>query len=195
MRRRFVEAAALVAGAAIFGYAMEGLPAPADPTIFFVGNFSAPWAVLAFLIGWSRRKPGEAIAVAVAGEIACVVGFYGRSFTLDPLVLGLARDTAPVVALATWLRNFVSYAGQWLVAGVAAGVAYGWLGAWWARSRSLIPAMLLALPFFLEPVAWRAYDGYLKGPTIISGCEAAAGVGLLVTMGLLSRRGSVREGA
>ena len=73
-------------------------------------------------------------------------------------------------------------------AGVGAGIVYGYLGAWWGRSRSVIPAALLALPFFVEPLAWRVYNGYLKGPAITWLCEALVGAGLLAVMILVSRR-------
>ena len=84
-----------------------------------------------------------------------------------------------------WLRGS---AGQWLIAGVAAGVVYGSFGAWWGRTRSLVPAALLVLPFFVEPLAWQAYEGHLRGPAIVWVCEALAGAGLLAVMILASRR-------
>jgi hypothetical protein len=47
---------------------------------------------------------------------------------------------------------------------------------------------LLVLPFLVEPLAWQAYSGYLKGPTIVWLCEALVGAGLLAVMILVSRR-------
>jgi hypothetical protein len=52
-------AALLIAlGAALFGYATARLPATDVPSAFWIGNFSAPWAVLAFIVGWSRKYNG-----------------------------------------------------------------------------------------------------------------------------------------
>ena len=84
-------------------------------------------------------------------------------------------------------------AGQWLVAGVAAGIVYGYLGMWWRRSSSLVPAALLALPFFVEPLAWQLYQGRILGPAIVWAGEAAVGVGLFAAMAMMSRGGRIRR--
>lgn len=133
----------------------------------------------------------------VLAEVACVVGFYDLPGFLTgfckgmPLeyCLGAPQGTSPISLEMTlfqmWLRGSPA---QWLVAGVGAGIVYGYLGAWWGRSRSVIPAALLALPFFVEPLAWRVNNGYLKGPAITWLCEALVGAGLLAVMILVSRR-------
>ena len=197
VRSRIFAALLITFGAALIGYVMARLPAPDVPSAFWIGNFSAPWAVLAFLAGWSQRRVLPAMLVAVLAEVACVVGFYDlpgmltgfcRGMPLD-YCLGAPQGTSPIWLELTlfqmWLRGS---AGQWLIAGVGAGVVYGYLGAWWGRTRSLVPAALLVLPFFVEPLAWQAYEGHLRGPAIVWVCEALAGAGLLAVMILASRR-------
>ncbi len=188
--------------AALFGYAMARLPAPHEPSAFWIGNLSAPWAVLAFLAGSSQRRVVPAVLVAVLAEVACVVGFYDLPGHLIGFCkgmslaycLGAPQGSSPISLELTlfqiWLRGSPA---QWLIAGVGAGIVYGYLGAWWGRSRSVVPAALLALPFFVEPLAWQAYDDYLKGPAIIWLYEALVGAGLLAVMILVSRRLPLRR--
>jgi hypothetical protein len=138
---------------------------------------------------------------ALGKEVACVVGFYDLPGMLTsyckgmPLeyCLGAPQGSSPIWLALTlfqiWLRGS---AGQWLIAGVGAGVVYGYLEAWWGRSRSVVPAALLALPFFVEPLAWQIYNGYLQGPAIIWLCEALVGAGLLAVMIFVSRRRPLR---
>jgi hypothetical protein len=197
VRSRIIAALLITLGAALFGYLMARLPPPDVPSAFWIGNFSAPWAVVAFVAGWSQRRVVPAMLLAVLAEVACVIGFYDLLGTLTsycrgmPLdyCLGAPQGTSPIWLELTlfqmWLRGS---AGQWLVVGVGAGVVYGYLGAWWGRTRSLVPAALLVLPFFVEPVAWQAYEGHLRGPAIIWLCEALVGAGLLAVMILVSRR-------
>jgi hypothetical protein len=197
VRSRIFAAFLITVGAALFGYVLSNLPEPSDRSAFWIGNFSAPWAALAFVAGWSQRRVVPAMLVAVLAEAACVVGFYDlpghligfcQGMPLD-YCLGAPQGTSPIWLELTlfqmWLRGS---AGQWLIAGVGAGVVYGYLGAWWGRTRSLVPAALLVLPFFVEPLAWQAYEGHLRGPAFIWGCEALAGAGLLAAMVLVSRR-------
>lgn len=201
MRSRIFAALFITLGAALFGYVMARLPPPDVPSAFWIGNFSAPWAVVAFVAGWSQRRVRPAILLAVLAEVACVVGFYDLPGMLTgfckamPLeyCLGAPQGTSPISLELTlfqmWLRGS---AGQWLIAGVGAGVVYGYLGAWWGRTRSLVPAALLVLPFFVEPLAWQAYEGHLRGPAFIWGCEALVGASLLAVMILASRRLALR---
>jgi hypothetical protein len=201
VRSRIFAALFITLGAALFGYVMARLPPPDVPSAFWIGNFSAPWAVVAFVVGWSQRRVRPAILLAVLAEVACVVGFYDLPGMLTgfckamPLeyCLGAPQGTSPISLELTlfqmWLRGS---AGQWLIAGVGAGVVYGYLGAWWGRTRSLVPAALLVLPFFVEPLAWQAYEGHLRGPAFIWGCEALVGASLLAVMILASRRLALR---
>jgi len=96
---------------ALFGIAVSHIPSPEDPALFWVGNFSAPWAV--------------------------------------------------VLAVAT-------------------GLAYGALGFWWRKSRSLVAGIAVVVPFIAEPLLWRLYRGFLPGPTYLWLVELALGAAALV---------------
>ena len=67
----------------------------------------------------------------------------------------------------------------WLPAAIGAGVVYGLLGRWWGRSRSIVAGVAIALPFFVEQVWWRVYDGFLKRPLIVWIVEVAVGITFL----------------
>src|SRR5258705_10996629 len=92
-RRSIVLLGAFAIGGALFGFSVSSIPSPSDPTPFWVGNFSSPWALLAFLAGWSQRSWLRAAWAGAAGDIACVVGFYCRFLTLDPNAVGVAGST------------------------------------------------------------------------------------------------------
>ena len=67
-----------VLAGALLGLFMESLPAPSDTGTFWVGNFSAPWAVLAFGAGWAQRSRLWAAIGGMAAGVAIVAGFYGQ---------------------------------------------------------------------------------------------------------------------
>jgi hypothetical protein len=205
MSRKMAVAVITTIVASLFGHVMASLPPTSfgDTSTFWFGNFSAPWAVLAFGVGWSQRRPAPAILVAVLAEVAAVMGFYNLPDYLTaicPIGPGghcrdVAQGTPLVMAWMSGLEPWIQFTSAWLIAGVGAGIVYGYLGAWWARSRSMVPVVLLALPFFVEPLAWRVCEGHLKGPATVWVCEAIVGVGLLAVMTVVSRRQPVPEGA
>ena len=100
VRSRIFAALLITLGAALFGYVMACLPAPDVPSAFWIGNFSAPWAVLAFLVGWSRRGPVSAMLAGVLAEVACVVGFYDLPGFLTGFCKGM-----PLWSIASALRR------------------------------------------------------------------------------------------
>jgi hypothetical protein len=63
---------------------------------------------------------------------------------------------------------------------MATGLTYGLLGWWWSRTRALLPALGVALPFLAEPLAWRLYRGFLPGPAYLWLLEIAVGLGVLI---------------
>jgi hypothetical protein len=169
---------------ALLGLFMSSLPAPSDVGTFWVGNFSAPWAILAFGAGWAQRSRLWAAIGGVAAEVAIVVGFYGQFLVgdfADPRkLLGPAPypGLLPFIetALSQWLWGAIA---PWLVPAIGAGVLYGLLGRWWGQTRSIVAGVAIALPFFAEPVAWRVYDGFGKGPLVVWLVEIAVGITLL----------------
>jgi hypothetical protein len=171
--------AAFAIGGWLFGYVVSGLPAPDDTSMFWVGNYSAPWAVLAFLAGLAQGRPIRGAIAAVAAEACCVAGFYTRLLFLDPAHLGLAVDTPEGAAAAQGILHWLAFIAPWLAIGTGAGLLYGVLGARWATSRSLPAGLALVLPFFVEPLAWPAYLGRVQGPAVAWIAEVAVGIAVL----------------
>jgi hypothetical protein len=167
----------------LLGLFMASLPAPSDTGTFWVGNFSAPWAALAFAAGWAQRSRIWAAIGAAAAEVAIVVGFYGLGLVdslADPRkVLGPAPYPGLLPFIETAVANWLRFAGPWVVLAIGAGVIYGLVGRWWGQSRSILAGGAIALPFIVEPVAWRVYDGFLKGPFVVWFVELAVGITLL----------------
>lgn len=166
-------------GAGLFGLAISAIPSPHDVLVFWVGNFSSPWAVIAFFAGWAQRS---AVRAAVAGAMvgaATVVGFSASFLTLDPARLGLPPSTPRLTVLEPSVVSWTSFTAFCLAIAVAAGLGYGSLGAWWARSPSLLAGIALALPFLAEPWIWPLYTGHYQGPVGMWVGETAAGVCVL----------------
>jgi hypothetical protein len=177
-RRKFVLLGAFAIGGALFGFSVSSIPSPSDPTVFWVGNFSSPWAVLAFLAGWSQRSWLLAAFAGAVADIACVMGFYFRFLTLDPSAFALPRSTDVMTVALTSAGHWIAFVSPWIGLALAAGLMYGSLGQWWRRSRSFIAGAAVAVPFIAEPWLWPLYDGFYKGPTVLWMAEIA--VGLLV---------------
>ncbi len=168
---------------ALLGLFMSSLPAPSDTGTFWVGNFSAPWAVLAFGAGWAQRSRLWAAIGGVAAEVAIVAGFYA-SVLAGPIVDPWGHFGPPpypglLTVIETGLSAWLWAISSWVVPAIGAGVVYGLLGRWWGQSRSIVAGVAIALPFFVEPVAWRVYDGFAKGPLVVWFVEIAVGITLL----------------
>jgi len=194
MRQRVTTPVAYVLAGGLFGFAMSSIPAPGDVSTFWIGNFSSPWAVLAFAAGWSQASRRWGVLTAIAAEIACVTGFYLGLLHLDPRRLGLSADTAPIVSVAVGLGRWLLFVAPWIFAGIGAGVVYGYLGGWWGRSRSLVAGSLLAVPFLVEPLVWPVYVGHAQGPAWLWFAEIAAGLVILATAAVASRRAQSSRG-
>jgi hypothetical protein len=171
--------AAFAVGGWLLGYAVSGLPAPDDPAAFWAGNFSTPWAVLAFAAGMAQGRRRSGATTALAAEVSCVAGFYTRLLFLDAAHQGLAADTPAVAAAVQGLAHWLGFIAPWLAVGVGAGVLYGALGARWAESRWLPAGLALAFPFFIEPLAWPLYLGRAQGPVAVWVFEVTIGLVVL----------------
>jgi hypothetical protein len=164
---------------ALFGRFMSSLPASSDVGTFWVGNFSAPWAVLAFGAGWAQRSRLWAAIGGVAAEVACVAGFYGGP-VFDPRGLfGPPPYPGLLTVIETGLSHWLWFIAPWVALAMGAGVLYGLLGRWWGQSRSIVAGVAIALPFMVEPVAWRVYVGLGQGPLVVWFVEIAVGITLL----------------
>ncbi|GAA4753133.1 hypothetical protein GCM10023328_40430 [Modestobacter marinus] len=84
-----------------------------DPWAMWANSIAA-WCLPAFLVGALARRPGTAVAAAVATEFLLVGSYYAAQLVQD----------LPVRS---------SVVGIWLVGGVLAGAVFGTAGAWWRR--------------------------------------------------------------
>ena len=187
---------------AAIGYAWgaltNGLPAPSDPELFWVGNLCAPYVILPFLAGaWGFRPPVAALAGAVVTG-AAIAGFYGfltvgdvTNVQLDLPVTVTARSVV-LDAYGRWFGTFVfgTPGGiPWLTIGIVAGACSGVLGSVWRRRGATWAAIGVLGLLVVEPALYLllasavpvgpAYG--LSGANLaIWGAEALVGVAAIV---------------
>ena len=116
-----------------------------------------------------------------------MAGFYGKFLVFDPDRLGLPRSTTPITLIETGLSQWLWFIAPWLVVAIGAGIVYGLLGRWWGESRSIVAGAAIALPFIVEPAAWRVYVGFGQGPLVVWLMEIVVGITLLGWV-LMARR-------
>ena len=179
MRRPWVLLVSCALAGLLLGRLMSSLPTPSEVGTFWVGNFSSPWAVLAFVAGRSQRSRIWAAGAGVAAEVACVAGFYLKLLFVDPDPLGLPHSTAALTLIGTGVSHWLWFIAPWVVVAIGAGVVYGLLGRWWGESRSVVAGVAIALPFIVEPAAWRVYVGFGQGPLVLWLVEVAVGIAIL----------------
>jgi len=186
MLKRAVRVGIWIVVGGLFGFGMSSIPSPHSMSVFWVGNFCAPWLVLSFLAGRTQASPNGAILAGVLTDIACVVGFYARFLRFDPMVLGLPAATPFFTIATTLLRSWLAFIAPWIAAALAGGAAYGLLGNWWGKRKSIAAGLAVALPFLAEPMLWPLKNGYYKGPWFIWAAEVV--VGLSIAFGVLHRQ-------
>src|SRR6266536_1304167 len=128
------------------------MPSPHSVTVFWVGNFSSPWPVLAFFAGRSQRSWIWAVCTGAVAEVACVFGFYGRFLSLDPG--GLGRDPSSLaspLACPSWWSPCSGRCGMVTSrAHSSSGSARSRLGCWfwpgWLRPLAALSPARSALP-------------------------------------------------
>jgi hypothetical protein len=111
-----------------------------------------------------------------------VAGFYGQFLVgdlFDPRRLGFVDSTAPLDLTGIAVSHWLWFIAPWLAVAIGAGVVYGLLGRWWGESRAIVAGVALALPFIVEPVAWRVYVGFGQGPLVLWLVEIALGIAIL----------------
>jgi hypothetical protein len=192
MRRHLLLVVAYSVGGALLGFLLSSIPSPHDTTVFWVGNFSSPWAVLPFLGGWSQRSWVWGACAGAAAEIACVMGFYARFLSFDPSRFGLSPSASQATVVATSVTHWVAFIAPWVLVAVGAGFVYGVFGAWWGRSRSIIAGVAVGIPFIAEPWLWPLRDGYFKGPLGVWVVEVAVGVAVFAWVAAAWRRDQAR---
>ena len=170
----------------VFGTGMSLIPSPRSPHVFWIGNLCAPWLVVTFFAGRSRRTPGGALVAGLLAEVACVIGFYAPFLFLGPASMGLPRNTPLLQYVVPDLRAWLHFIAFWIVIAVASGAIYGLLGQWWKRSAPAAAALAVGVPFLAEPGLWTLKDREFRGPVTLWLLEA--GVGLALTTLLIRRR-------
>lgn len=182
--RRCLLLVAFTVGGGLFGWSISLIPSPHEVTMFWVSNLSSPWLILAFLAGWSQRSRLWAAGTGALADVASIVGFYGQFLFIDNyyMLTGVERRTGPLlIRLVEYnLNHWMHFVAPWVLAAIVTGAAYGLLGYWWGRHRSIVAGALVALPFIAEPWLWRIYLGFFKDPLILWVAEVAVGVALLV---------------
>jgi hypothetical protein len=141
----------------------------AHPWAADVSLLSAPWLVLAFLVGWTQREPRRAALLGFGSTVAALVG-YGL-MTLSPIEN--AQLTAQTV------QGFAVSESRVLVGAVLTGPLFGWFGNRWRERRAWAGALVLAAAVCLEPLAHALVGSAIRIATI-SIAEAAAGAAMIV---------------
>ncbi len=140
-----------------------------------IGNVSAPWLLIGFLggaIAGRRRVMVGALTGTVATLIA-LLGFYvTNSFILD-------------LGPHPWLTELslaVVGGKGWFLFSLVSGPIFGTLGVWWARTRSVIPVLIVGLLFVLEPGIQLARSGgnNMGNQLLIGLVEIALGVSWVI---------------
>jgi len=166
-------------GGFLFGAAISHIPSPDDPSVFWVANFSAPWALLPFVAGRFQTSWRWAAVAGLAADVACVAGFYAGFITADAGRLGLPASTPQLELVLAGLTHWITFIAPWVVLAVGTGTGYGLLGCWWGRSRAPLAAVAVVAPFVLEPLAWWLYRGFVPSPLYLWAVEIAVGGAIL----------------
>lgn len=132
-----------------------------------VSLLSAPWLVLPFLAGATRRRPVDAMLMGLACTYVALLG-YGL-MTVSPI------EHAHVTVRA--LRGFVVSERLVFVGGIVTGPLFGWFGQRWRTRRALGGALVTAASLCLEPLARRASVDPIRFRDV-SLAEVATGIAL-----------------
>ena len=138
-----------------------------------VSGMSAPWLILPFLAGMIQEHRRRAMTVGLVVTMAALAGYFAMSNS--PMEgVPLDRFWGRVVTMVS-----TGYNPLWIVAGIATGPLYGFLGHRWRVARSWISAVLVTSALCFEPLA-RKFAGMLSGPPLVWGAEVAVGTAVAV---------------
>ena len=104
---------------------------------------------------------------------------HAKLLFVDPDHLGLPHSTAPITLIGTGVSQWLWFILPLVAVAIGAGIVYGLLGRWWGESRSIVAGVAIALPFIVEPAAWRVYVGFGQGPLVLWLVEVAVGIAIL----------------
>jgi hypothetical protein len=108
-----------------------------------ISLLSAPWVLLAFVVGATQRDPRRAALVGLACTYAALLGY--AIMTLSPV------ENAHITAAT--LRGFIVSERLVLIGGVFTGPLFGWFGQQWRTRRAPAGALITASCLVLEPLA------------------------------------------
>jgi hypothetical protein len=126
----------------------------------------APWLLLPFGFGCTRRRGWPAAGLGLLVTLAALAGYYAR--TLNPGLTVRVEHHPLLVFFLTPAEAPV------LLAGLVLGPLYGVLGQRWHRWRSPASALCLVCPMLLEPLARLLH--LESGPPVAFLVELAAGL-------------------
>jgi hypothetical protein len=113
------------------------------PWAVAVSTMSAPWLVLPFLVGTTRRTAQQGALIGLAATGAALIGYF--AMTLSPIEgVTLSQIDLPRFAVSQ-TRN--------IVGGLITGPLFGLFGFRWRAQRSWIGALVIAAALCLEPLA------------------------------------------
>lgn len=148
----------------------------AHPWATDVSLLSAPWLLLAFLVGWAQQAPRRAAVLGLACTLSALVG-YGL-MTLSPFEG--AEFTRRSVA------GFVVSQSPVIVGGLFTGPLFGWLGNRWRTDRGWLGALAIAAAFCLEPLA-RIPAGHPIDTRAVWVGQVAVGLAMVLYLGIEAR--------
>jgi hypothetical protein len=165
---------AAVAGAVLFGAGIQYLGSLTAGSVlgtwtWTVSGMSAPWLVLPFVAGMTQERRRRAMALGVVVTLAALVGYFAMAHS--------PFEGAPVDEFFDRFMTQVrtGYNLLWIVAGLASGSLYGFLGYRWRVARWSVSAIAVAAAVCLEPLARRAV-GMLSGRALTWAGEMSVGI-------------------
>lgn len=147
-----------------------------------VSQMSAPWLALAFLAGTWPNHRTHAVAIGAATTFAAVAGYM--LMTLSPV-----EGVAP--SAIHWLAEIRSQLHV-IVPASLTGPLFGWLGWRWRRESSLVPALLVAALFALEPLARALAGQQVASRSLAWPVEVVTGAALAATATAFRRAAASR---
>jgi hypothetical protein len=158
---RAVRVAVAIIAAYLFGWVTGRLPAPRDPTEFWIGNIGAPYLLVGFVAGaWATRRPVASAILGCACAVATVCGFYNFAMiwsgagAREGLAPGAPWWAGPELAYERWLGLLLWGNAPWLTIAIAVGPVAGYLGHRWAVRGDRVGAGLVGAVLVLEPIIY-----------------------------------------
>lgn len=165
-----------LAGAVAFGAADQWIGGRYSAFATTVSVMSAPWLLIAFGAGATRRGARRAALLGLAVTLAALSGYMAIMWS--PI-----EGVHPTIGL---LESLVPTQWRNIVGGLVTGPVYGFLGERWRTRKSWPSAALAAGPLLLEPVAshlglTHAYDPRASLAEVAAGLLLALALAVSIT--------------